>query len=65
MANAIGSETDAMLKNMVGNLSAHLEDYHEFFQNETADGHELSRAYIMGLLKTEAGKRNLERINEG
>ncbi|WP_245537407.1 IS701 family transposase [Thiocystis violascens] len=64
MANAIGSETDAMLKNMVGNLSAHLEDYHEFFQNETADGHELSRAYIMGLLKTEAGKRNLERINE-
>jgi hypothetical protein len=25
MANAIGSETDAMLKNMVGNLSAHLD----------------------------------------
>jgi hypothetical protein len=44
MANAIGSETDAMLKNMVGNLSAHLEDYHDFFQNETSDGHELSRA---------------------
>jgi SRSO17 transposase len=64
MANAIGSETDALLKNMVGNLSAHLEDYHDFFQNETSDGHELSRAYLMGLLKTEAGKRNLERINE-
>ncbi|AFL73964.1 hypothetical protein [Thiocystis violascens] len=34
MANAIGSETDAMLKNMVGNLSAHLEDYHEFFKTK-------------------------------
>jgi SRSO17 transposase len=64
MANAIGSETDAVLKNMVGNLSVHLEDYHEYFQHETSDGHELSRAYIMGLLKTEAGKRNIERINE-
>lgn len=64
MANAIGSETDAVLKKMVGNLSVHLEDYHEYFQNETSDGHALSRAYIMGLLKTEAGKRNLERINE-
>ncbi|MBK5963314.1 hypothetical protein CCR95_16445, partial [Thiocystis minor] len=64
MANSIDNEKDVVLKTMVDNLSVHIEDYHEYFQNETSDGHELSRAYIMGLIKTEAGKRNIERINE-
>lgn len=64
MANSIDNEKDVVLKTMVDNLSVYIEDYHEYFQNETSDGHELSRAYIMGLIKTEAGKRNIERINE-
>jgi len=52
------------LKGTLNHLSNHLEDYHECFQNETSDGHELCRSYITGLLKTESGKRNIERINE-
>jgi SRSO17 transposase len=52
------------LKQIVINLSRYLEGYHECFRTETSDGYELCRSYITGLLKTEAGKRNIERINE-
>jgi SRSO17 transposase len=55
---------DRALKGMVSNLTGHLEDYRDYFHNDTSDGHELCRSYITGLLKTESGKRNIERINE-
>ena len=55
---------DRALKRMVNHLTGHLEDYRDHFHNETSDGHELCRSYITGLLKTESGKRNIERINE-
>jgi SRSO17 transposase len=57
-------EPDSAVKGMLNDLSNHLGNYHECFRNETADGHELCRSYITGLLKTESGKRNMERINE-
>jgi SRSO17 transposase len=52
------------LTRAVDHLSSHLEDYREYFRTETFDCHELSEAYIAGLLKTEPGKRNIERLNE-
>lgn len=52
------------LTNTLDYLTSYLGDYHRYFETETADGHELCRAYIAGLIKTEAGKRNMERINE-
>ncbi|MGV0952418.1 MAG: IS701 family transposase [Azonexus sp.] len=56
--------SDRALKRMANHLSDHLEDYHECFQTETFDGHELCQSYITGLLKTESGKRNIERLSE-
>lgn len=53
-----------ILKKLESNLSSHITEYHHYFQNETSDGHELGEAYIRGLFKTEAGKRNIERMNE-
>jgi SRSO17 transposase len=55
---------DDILKQLQNNLSFHIEEYHHCFRNETFDGHELGEAYIRGLFKTEAGKRNIERMNE-
>ncbi|CAK0755321.1 hypothetical protein CCP4SC76_2600004 [Gammaproteobacteria bacterium] len=57
-------DSNIVLKGMLDNLSDHLEDYHECFKSETSDGHELCKSYITGLINTESGKRNLERINE-
>jgi SRSO17 transposase len=53
-----------ILRNVTHHLSHHIQDYHHCFQSETADGQELGQEYILGLIKTEAGKRNMERINE-
>jgi len=64
MYNSSHQDSDSLLKGMLNNLSSHLEDYHECFINETSDGHELCNHYITGLIKTEHGKRNIERINE-
>jgi SRSO17 transposase len=55
---------DYALERMVPHLSRHLEGYHDCFRNGNADGLELCRSYIVGLLKVESGKRNIERINE-
>jgi SRSO17 transposase len=52
------------LKQLKNNLAFHVEEYYHCFQNETSDGYELGEAYIRGLFKTEAGKRNMERMNE-
>jgi SRSO17 transposase len=53
-----------ILKKLKECLAFHIEEYHHCLQNETSDGHELGEAYIHGILKTEAGKRNIERMNE-
>ncbi|QVL48829.1 MAG: IS701 family transposase [Thiocapsa sp.] len=55
---------DDVRKQLNNNLALHIEEYHHCFRNETSDGHELGAAYIRGLFKTEAGKRNIERMNE-
>lgn len=55
---------DNALHQLQNNLDTHLEEYHPYFENETSDGYELGGAYIRGLFKTEAGKRNMERMNE-
>jgi SRSO17 transposase len=52
------------LTNLLDHLTSYLGDYHRYFETETADGHELCRAYLAGLIKAEAGKRNMERLNE-
>jgi len=64
MNSSSDHELDRALKGTLNHLSNHLEDYHECFRNETSDGYELCRSYINGLLKTESGKRNIERLNE-
>jgi SRSO17 transposase len=55
---------NTILKRLNENLAFHIEKYHHCFRNETSDGQELGEAYIRGLFKTEAGKRNIERMNE-
>ncbi|WP_200375125.1 transposase [Thiocystis violacea] len=52
------------LKQLHNHLASHIEEYSHCFHNETSDGHELGEAYIHALLKTEAGKRNMERMDE-
>jgi len=52
------------LDNLVVNLSDYLQEYKDCFRTETQDMSELSEQYISGLLKTEHGKRNIERIHE-
>lgn len=64
MATCTNRAPDRALKRMINHLTGHLEDYLGHFHNETSDGNELCRSYITGLLKTESGKRNIERINE-
>jgi SRSO17 transposase len=49
---------------MVEKLSEYLDDYQEYFRTETNYANVLPELYISGLLKTEHGKRNMERINE-
>lgn len=64
MVGSSGCESDSILNGVLHHLSDHLASYDECFRNETSDSHELCRLYINGLLKAEAGKRNIERINE-
>ena len=64
MNSSTDREPDRAIKGTLNHLSNYLQDYHECFRNETFDGYELCRFYINGLFKAEAGKRNMERINE-
>jgi SRSO17 transposase len=55
---------DHALKQLPSKLSFHIEEYYDCFQTETSNSLDLGQAYIQGLFKTEAGKRNMERLNE-
>jgi SRSO17 transposase len=57
-------EPNGILIKVINRLSYHIENYQDCVQSETADGHVLGKEYVFGLLRTEAGKRNMERINE-
>ena len=57
-------EKDNALQKLPEKLSFHIEEYYRCFPVETSNSRALCEAYIQGLLKTEAGKRNMERINE-
>lgn len=46
------------------NLSGHISEFHSFFSGCGASAPDLCQCYIEGIFKTEAGKRNIERINE-
>jgi len=52
------------LNNAVRNLSTHIQLYDNCFKTATKNSIGLSEMYISGLLKTEHGKRNIERLNE-
>ena len=52
------------IDNMVVNLSDYLQEYKDCFRTKTQDMSELSELYISGLLKTEHGRRNIERLHE-
>ena len=52
------------LQQLPSKLSFHIDEYYDYFQTETSNSLDLGQAYIQGLFKTEAGKRNMERLNE-
>lgn len=52
------------LDNLVVNLSDYLDGYEDCFRTQTQNNSELSEYYISGLLKTEHGRRNIERLHE-
>jgi len=64
MAQPFSCKNEHEFVNLVDNLSDHLQRYQAHFFTETGDSSGLGHAYILGLLKTEAGKRNLERMLE-
>ncbi len=49
---------------MLSNLSDYIKEYRNTFFRSTKDFGELSELYISGLIKTERGKRNMERLHE-
>ncbi|TVQ89716.1 MAG: hypothetical protein EA400_06900, partial [Chromatiaceae bacterium] len=53
-----------VLKKLAWHLTSYVKAYRRCFRNDTFDGHTLGQAYIRGLIRTEAGKRNRERMNE-
>lgn len=53
-----------VLKRMLWNLSFHIREYRNLFFRTTKDSGELCELYISGLLKTEHGRRNMERLHE-
>jgi len=55
---------DPALKRMLSNLSDYIKEYRNTFFRSTKDFGELSELYISGLIKTERGKRNMERLDE-
>ena len=55
---------DTAIKSMVSNLSGHIGEYRNSFCTSTNDSGHLSELYISGLIKTERGKRNMERLHE-
>lgn len=57
-------ELHKSVDNMASNLSGHIREYKDFFISSTDDSSELSELYISGLIKTERGKRNMERMHE-
>ncbi|GBC60877.1 transposase [Desulfonema ishimotonii] len=49
---------------LVSNLTKYLSGYKNCFRTGTRDSGKLPELYISGLLKTESGKRNMERLHE-
>lgn len=52
------------MQGLVEHLSDYLQDYAQVLKTETRDTSALAEVYISGLMKTERGKRNIERILE-
>ena len=64
MINIVKPLKDMILKSLANNLAFHVEEYYDCFHTETSNGCELGESYIRGLFKTEAGKRNMQRLHE-
>lgn len=64
MINILTPPKETILKSLVNNLSFHVEEYYHCFHTETSNSCELGQSYIRGLFKTEAGKRNIQRLHE-
>ena len=58
------NESYNIIDRMLSNLIGHIREYKDFFITATEDSSELSELYISGLIKTERGKRNMERMHE-
>ena len=64
MINILTPPKETILKSLANNLSFHVEEYYHCFHTETSNSCELGQSYIRGLFKTEAGKRNMQRLHE-
>lgn len=52
------------MQGLVDNLTGYLQDYRQVLKTETRDTSALAERYISGLLETERGKGNIERMLE-
>jgi len=55
---------DPAINSILSNLSGHIGEYNESFCTSTSDSGSLPELYVEGLIKTEHGKRNMERLHE-
>ncbi len=64
MINKNNNINNFALDSIVENQSEYLQEYNDCFRTATKDSCELSEMYISGLVKTEHGKRCMERLHE-
>ncbi len=64
MINKNNDINNSAIDSTVENQSDYLREYSDCFRTATKDSSELSKMYISGLLKTEHGKRCMERLHE-
>ena len=64
MYNKNNEINNSVLDGVVEHLSGYLQEYKFYFQTVTKNSIYLAETYISGLMKTERGKRNMERLNE-
>ena len=55
---------DSALQGLVDHLTDYVQDYEQVLKTETRDTSLLAEQYLSGLLQTERGKGNIERMLE-
>ncbi|MBF0413770.1 MAG: transposase, partial [Desulfamplus sp.] len=64
MIKNINKLNNPAINSILSNLSGHIGEYKNSFCTSTSDSGRLPEFYIEGLIKTERGKRNMERLHE-